>query len=100
MAKVIQPKRFLLQLKIPGFPNETTIHPTDFFEITELNLTIPVIDAVQSTIFYDRLKKAVSDFNSDAALNGKENVDFDDLYTRYSEYIEALVGFIKQLDNS
>lgn len=93
MAKIINPKDFLLQLKISGFPNKT-LSSCDLIEVTELNTTFPILEATQPSKFYNLLKKAVSDFNSDAALNGKPDVDFDDLYTRYSEYMEVMMGFV------
>jgi len=98
MANIIKPKEFLTQLKNSGSP-APLINPSDLLEIAELNITIPLSKALKTIEFYDMLKKAVSDFNSDAALNGNLSVDFDDLYTRYSEYI-AVMEYFSQEPNS
>jgi len=97
MRNVIKPKDFLLQLKKKG-AMPTTISPSDLLEIVELGMVCPLSMAVVETAFHDTLKKAVSAFNSEAALNGFPPHDFDDLYTKYSEYIEALSSFIEQSD--
>jgi len=92
MASIIKPKDFLLRLKNEGI-SAAGISPSDLLEIAELSITIPFARALNAKEFYDTLKKAASAFNSDAALNGNPPIDFDDLYTRYSEYIEALKLF-------
>jgi len=93
MANTIKPRDFLLQLKSEG-TSATVIRLSDLLEIVELGITIPLSMALNVTVFYDILKRAVSDFNSDAALSSNPPIDFDDLYTKYSEYIEALKIFI------
>lgn len=99
MVNVINPKDFLLRLKRKD-PPLLVITPTDVLEIVELGITIPISRALDSPVFYDTLKKAVSDFNADAALNENAHfnedayIDFDDLYTRYWEYVEVLKTFI------
>ena len=88
MANIIQAKDFLLQLKHNNaLPSKIML--SDLLEIPELGMTVPFSRVLNTLQFYDLLKKATSDFNSDAALSGYEFVDFDDLYTRYSEYVEA-----------
>ena len=95
MANIIKPRDFLTQLK-----NDRTttvkIKPSDLLEIIELGIIIPLSKALNASEFYDTLKKAASDFNSDAALNGNLPIDFDDLHTKYSEYIEALKIFMRE----
>jgi len=83
----------LLQLKST---DETVkkVMLADLLEITELGMTIAFYLAVDVSKFYNLLKKAVSDFNADATLFDKELIDFDDLYTKYSEYVEVLKMFI------
>ena len=97
MKNIIKPKDFLLQLKCEGAAL-AFISPSDLLEVAELDITFPLSVAMVKEGFYDALKKAVSEFNSDAALNGHAPHDFDDLYTKYSEYIEALSIFIRQPD--
>ena len=89
MANIINPRDFLMRLKSEGITS-TLISPSDLLEIAELGITIPLVRASNVEEFYDILKKAVSDFNADAALTDGLSQDFDDLYTKYSEYIEAL----------
>jgi len=93
MANIIKPRAFLTQLKKQG-TSTVEIGPTDLLEITELGITIPLGKAVNGSVYDDTLKKAVSDFNSNAALNGNLTLDFDDLHTKYSEYIEVLRTFM------
>jgi len=95
MKNLIKPKKFLLQLKNDG-TSAMKITPSDLIEVAELDLSVPFSEALDTSKFYDILKKAVSDFNSNAALNGKPSVDFDDLHTKYSEYIEALKLFVQE----
>jgi len=97
MATIIRPRDFLIRLKsADGVAKE--VMRSDLLEITELGITIPFSVAVNVSEFLDLLKKAVSDFNADAALSNRSPIDFDDLYTKYSEYVEALKGFISKSD--
>jgi len=95
MENIIKPREFLMQLKSEGM-SAMAISSSDLLEIAELGITIPLSGALNVTEFYDILKKAVSDFNSDAALSGNPSIDFDDLHTRYNEYVEALKIFIEK----
>lgn len=97
MITIINPRDFLLQLK-NNSATTLTMMPSDLLEIPELNLTLLFSKALEPAEFYDTLKKATSDFNSNATLNGKPPIDFDDLYTKYSEYIEVLKTVIQQSD--
>ena len=97
MANIIKPRDFLLRLKNEG-TTATVIKPSDILEVAELGITFPFSRALDEAGFYDLLKKATSDFNSEAALSGNPPVDFDDLYTKYSEYVEALEIFIHKSD--
>jgi len=96
MTKIIKPKNFLIRLKSQGI-TPAEIHPSDLLEVVELDMTLPFSEALDRSIFYQTLKKAVSDANSDAALSGHLPIDFDDLYTKYSEYLEALKIFVQEL---
>ena len=93
MIKIIKPKEFLTQLK-NNSKSTTKVMPSDLLEIAELNVSFTFSKALNDPEFYNILKKATSDFNSNAALNGNLAVDFDDLYIKYSEYIEALKTFV------
>jgi len=93
MANIIKPREFLMRLKNED-SSTMVILPSDLLKIAELGITIPLSRALNEIEFYDTLKKAVSDFNSDAALSGNPSIDFDDLSTRYSEYVEVLGRFI------
>jgi len=93
MARIINPKLFLKEARIPGFANGS-ITKEDLIEIVEINTSLPLIEAIEIESFSQRLKKEISDYNSQAALNGNDLVDFDDLNTKYIEYIEALTTFI------
>jgi len=95
MENIIKPRKFLMQLKSEGM-SAMAISSSDLLEIAELGITIPLSGALNVAAFYDTLKKAVSDFNSDAALSGNPPSDFDDLYTKYCEYIEVLKIFISK----
>lgn len=95
MSKIIKPKEFLRRQK--DFAPKT-IDLNSYIEITELEITIPVLKALQPATFYNVLKKAVSEFNAAAALNDNSYIDFDDLYTKYSEYMEAIINFVQQSD--
>ena len=97
MATIIQPRDFLKQLK-ENQPHAMVIRSSDLLEIPELSLTLSFLTAVNTADFYDTLKKAVSEFNSAAALYDLPSLDFDDLYTKYSEYIEALKPFMTKPD--
>ena len=97
MRKTIKPKDFLLQLRREG-TIPTAISSSDLLEIAELSITLPLSMAFVEADFHETLKKAVSEFNSDAALSGFSPYDFDDLYTKYSEYIEALKIVARQPD--
>jgi len=97
MENIVKPREFLLRLKSTGVA-AVEMMPSDLLEIAELGVTIPFSRALNVTEFYDILKKAASDFNSDAALSGNTPIDFDDLYTKYCEYVEALKGFISESD--
>ena len=92
MTKIIHPKDFLKQQKRGGTPL-ANIKPTDRLKIAELGVTFTFSVALNKPEFYDALKKAVSSFNSEAALNGIDGIDFDDLYTKYDEYLSALASF-------
>ena len=94
MANVINPKDFLLQLKRTGKPLVMISPSVDMLEIAELGIILPLSKVLNPSEFYDALKKAVSEFNADAALNGTLYLDFDDLHTKYSEYMEVLERFI------
>jgi len=97
MENIIKPRDFLIQLKSKG-TTSVVILPSDLLEIAELSITIPVARALIISEFYNTLKKAVSDFNADSALSGNTPIDFDDLYTKYCEYVEALKGFMPRSD--
>lgn len=97
MANIIKPKDFLLQLKNNN-ESVVKIRISDLLEITELGVTFPLTTVSDVSEFYYILKKAVSDFNSDAAINGHPPIDFDDLHTKYSEYMEALKIFMQESD--
>ena len=95
MDNIIKPRDFLLQHK----SNRATVEvvkTSDLIEISELGITLPLALALEESGFHSILKKAVSDFNSDAALNGALPVDFDDLYTKYSEYMAVLKLFVQE----
>jgi hypothetical protein len=95
MANIIKTKEFLIRLKNDS-TSAVAIGVSDLLEITELGITIPFSEASNRSRFYDILKRAVSDFNSDAALNGNSPIDFDDLHTKYSEYVEVLKKFVQE----
>jgi len=93
MGKTIEPKTFLMQQRTEN-QSVITLEPSDSLAITPLGVNIPLSVALNEQDFYFVLKKAVSEYNSNAALNGKLPEDFDDLHTRYFEYIEALKSFL------
>ena len=95
MANIIKPKEYLMRLKKKGI-SVPVIGPSDLLEIAELNMTTPFANTVHTLEFYCALKKAVSDFNGQAAINDHQPVDFDDLYTKYIEYIEALQTVVRE----
>lgn len=97
MANIIHPKDFLLRLK-KNSTSVVEIRTSDLLEITELGITLPFSIVSNVSAFYHILKKAVSDFNLDAAINSNPPLDFDDLHTKYSEYIEALKIFMGESD--
>ena len=99
MTTIIRPKDFLIQLKNNRMAI-TKVATSDLLEITELGVTFPLAQTLNLSEFYHSLKKAVSDFNSDAALNGNSPIDFDDLHTKYSEYIEALKLYLQESDTT
>ena len=92
MGQIIDPKSFLIQQrdKSPSLP---ALEPSDLIRITELNMDIPLSLVLDEQKCYQHLKQMVSEYNGNAALTNKSPVDFDDLHTRYSEYIEALKSF-------
>jgi len=95
MGQTIDPKAFLLQQR----GNELSamvIKSSDLIKITELGIDVPLQLALAEQDFRMFLKQTVSEYNAHAALNSKSPEDFDDLYTRYSEYIEALKSFLER----
>ncbi|MCL2560178.1 MAG: hypothetical protein FWE07_06785 [Turicibacter sp.] len=93
MKNVINPRNVLRQLK-KDRASAPTISSSDLLEIDELGITVPFATAMANEAFYLVLKKAVSDYNSEAALAGTAPIDFDDLHTKYSEYVEVMANFI------
>ena len=93
MAQTFDPKAFLLRQR-SNEPSVLVLKPSDLIKITELGVDIPLQTTLDEQEFYQYLKQAVSEYNAHAALNSKLPEDFDDLYTRYSEYIEAVKSFI------
>ena len=93
MGKIINPKTFLLTMRSKG-SSVTVLSPSDQLELPELNITVPLELALDHQAFYAHMKKAVSGYNAEASLNGKSPLDFDDLHTRYGEYIEALIQYL------
>ena len=76
---------------------ESAIPPlssSDLLSLPELGINVPLSLALSDQEFYSHLKKCVSDYNAAAALSSKSLVDFDDLHTRYTEYVEALKSFL------
>jgi len=92
MGKIIEPKAFLQQLQT-GAQSALVISPSDLLKIEPLNVGVPLPVAFNESDFYQNLKEAVSNYNADAALSGGLSVDFDDLHTKYCEYIAALKSF-------
>ena len=92
MGKTIEPRTFLRQQQGEK-PSTSLIEPSDLLVISELNVRIPFAEVFEEQEFYQYLKKAVSEFNAGAALNGNAPADFDDLHTKYSEYLAALKSF-------
>ncbi|MCL1990611.1 MAG: hypothetical protein FWG67_06955 [Defluviitaleaceae bacterium] len=97
MVTIIQPRDFLMRLKNDA-SSELAIRPSDLLLLPELAVTIPLSKALDEAAFYRTLKKAVSEFNSDAALNDRLFLDFDDLHTKYSEYAEVLKPLLREAE--
>jgi|GEM_PF-1807896 len=95
MKNVIKPRDFLTKLRNEDITT-VSLNSSDLLEIAELGITLPFSEILNNAVFYDILKRAVSDFNADAALTGRTSVDFDDLYTKYSEYVAVLESFIQE----
>ena len=93
MGKIINPKTFLLSMRSKG-SSVGVLSPSDQLKLPELNITVPLKLALDHHAFYAHMKKAVSDYNANAALSGKSPLDFDDLHTRYSEYVAALIQYL------
>jgi len=89
MENIIKPKDFLTRLKNNQGPR-AAVRASDLMEIGEIDFTIPLAEALDSPLFYTTLKRAVSDYNADAFLSGRDSVDFDDLHTKYGEYVDTL----------
>jgi len=91
--KIIHPKQLLREARL--HPHEKIkISLTDTLYVEEIHVKMPITAALDELAFYEQLKKATSDYNANAALNGTTPVDFDDLHTKYLEYIHALDSFI------
>jgi len=90
---LINPKDFLLQQRRNDFPL-ASIKPSDDVEIAEIGVIFPLSWALDDRVFYEKLKEATSLYNQQAALNSQDAIDFDDLHTRYWEYMMALKHFI------
>lgn len=93
MGNIIDPKTFLTNLRQKD-SQPAVIEHFDSIAVTELNINIKLEVALNEQEFYAYMKKAVSDYNANAAINGVSGKDFDDLHTRYNEYIEALKSLI------
>ena len=93
MKESIEPRAFLCQQR-GAEPSASLIKLSDLLLISELNISVPFAEALDESKFYHYLKKTVSEFNANAALNGNPPLDFDDLHTRYSEYFAALKSFL------
>lgn len=91
MAKHISPKQYFQQFRDGTAPEISFAH--DFLLVEELGKSFSLAGVFDERRFLDDLKKATSEFNLDAALNGDAPLDFDDLSTKYCEYIETLKSF-------
>jgi len=92
MGTVIQPKKVLEAFRKDGVKPALKINDVLFIE--EIGKEISLRNALNEPLFHDLLKGAVSEVNQEAALDGTPVIDFDDLYTKYSEYVTALQWFI------
>jgi len=92
MSKVIHPKKILEAFRRHG--DKPSVTRDDLLLIEELEEKLSLTCAIDEALFYNELKKMVSAFNQETALTGRPSIDFDDLYTKYSEYIAVLQPFI------
>lgn len=89
MKKQLNMRQFLIE----NAQCQTTEWSEETFErveIPELVATLPLKEVFDADVFYTSLKRLVSTFNQEASLSGQAHADFDDLHTKYSEYVEAM----------
>lgn len=67
-----------------------TLQLQDILYFPEVKLALTYEQAKDVTNFKNHLKQAVSNYNSHAFLADEPLLDFDDLHTKYDEYMSVL----------
>jgi len=94
VRKVIQPKKMLKTFRIDGV--QPPLNVEDVLLIEEIGSEMALRHGTCEQMFYNCLKEMVSAYNQEAELSGNLPVDFDDLHTKYSEYLAVLQTFLTE----
>lgn len=92
MSQLIVPRQLFTDLKNGTKP--PILSPNDVLVVEELGQEVLFSLAMDASDFYHFLKKGVAGYNSQAFLSNGDLLDFDDLYTKYEEYLEVLSLFL------